>query len=1551
MGRGDHVDPGRGRRTPGLEEDHVFAPVGREAAQAVFEDPLARREGLGRGVGVWRRRGLQRGGEAARRVAALHLFAQRLRRVGEHDPRHALEKDLVLFREVLDAAQEDAAGLVDQARVGAGVDGADDAVVERGAVAREVFVDDDQVAGEPLEAPVGVRAEHIGHKIQAREVADAQQHDRDVPRDAEAPEALLVQFVRGDDFRRRPVARGGVDDGAGEAPVELSLGFAHVDEPQHDLAVGPRHVEGAVHEMPVVVLARQFESLLARGGRAGDEVKLNRRVVGDRERAADRHDGVEDAARGVGERTRFAGGLVEGLGAGRRAAAPEEAGAIRLEGEVAVVPEGDEGMEHPRLRLVLRAAAPGAEDGVLRLHDLGLHEQSAERLVRQVRRERRQHDFGVRGELDLAVAAGMVRQGYAADLHVVLRRDADLGLRLQIVVATPEFGAALGENGLLELRFALHRMVGDRPADVGVDVAQVAEGAPAIARGVLAPAGEHQVAPAAVAAADVGDHDVVVAVGEQVHLGDRNVRIGEDAHRGAGVLLGLLRAGGGLVDMRADGRRDLRDPLLQQHLGGAHGGVRHEAAHDRRVAEEVREREQPHALVVGHVGAHDGTVLAARHAGGRVVDRLDEAVAAERLLVADEAFKVLASRLGHERQGHERGVRRHDEILREAALEAQARHAEGPVLIGVMRVRGVVARFGDAPRHAALAGVLHLASDHRAGGLPEQRVRVFRHEQRRHEVFEHRAAPGEQRRFGSLAGQQPAQREPVVRRRLFARDEQEAGDAGFRRQQVVAAGILAPRRHVEADAQQLARGVVEEAEVHLRLRFVAAFGQRLEPMHEVRGLLGRRTRAVARGASQGGSESIAPDGVEVAEMVVALLLQRVRPFADRGVGLVSRLPHPRRRHGQLPEPLPDPRCVGGCADEQQLRLLQGLEHPGGRPAPRHLGDHGEGVLETRPQLRGQHGRLADFAQPGAQRHEAGGEIAAVHAGDVERLQRLERARVVPVVELAAVALELVHRVERLLRALRQRRRGDVAEVPGREVGEQREADVRRRRARGHDGIRILLVVVRRQPVVRLSREGVEEAPGPAGQRPQFAALRLAHVRFAAAARTADPPGAEGRGEPERQQRRGVDQRGGAGERDRRGGDERDERRRPHLHQEAAERAARVEARVARQMPDHQPAPRERQPQPRDGEGAQRDVRLVGQAGQAEQRLRDMSHQLGAPGLEMKAEAAFARFAQQQRRRAQQRREAQHRQREARPRRAGDGADGPARDQQPGEYRREEAPADVVEDLPLAQQREAHAAPIDARRARPQPREDLPVAAHPAVLAADVAEIGRGHVLVDLHAAQQRGTRVGALQQVVAEDEVFGEAPVEGLSEGVDVVDALADERALAEEILIDVRDLLRIRIESRLAAGEAGVEAAVGGAQAHAHPGLEDRVAFDDASLAGIEPRTVERVRERADHARRRAARQIRVRVQRDDEANRPRRRHGADDRRERRRRAAAQEGVELLQLAPLALVAHPAALHGVPHARAVQQMKVGCAVQARVSRVEPLDAGAGALQQRLVAR
>ena len=54
-----------------------------------------------------------------------------------------------------------------------------------------------------------------------------------------------------------------------------------------------------------------------------------------------------------------------------------------------------------------------------------------------------------------------------------------------------------------------------------------------------------------------------------------------------------------------------------------------------------------------------------------------------------------------------------DEVVGEAALEAEAGHAERPVLVGVVPVADVVRRFGDAPRHAALPAVLRSAGRRR----------------------------------------------------------------------------------------------------------------------------------------------------------------------------------------------------------------------------------------------------------------------------------------------------------------------------------------------------------------------------------------------------------------------------------------------------------------------------------------------------------------------------------------------------------------------------------------------------------------------------------------------------------------------------------------------------------------------------------------------------------------------------------------------------------------------------------------------------------------------
>ena len=138
-------------------------------------------------------------------------------------------------------------------------------------------------------------------------------------------------------------------------------------------------------------------------------------------------------------------------------------------------------------------------------------------------------------------------------------------------------------------------------------------------------------------------------------------------------------------------------------------------------------------------------------------------------------------------------------------LEAQPGDAERPVLIDLVHVDGVVARLGDAPGHVPLPSVLDLARHRGLAGLLQQRVLVAGQEQPRHEVLEHRAAPRHQAEVAAVAGEQAAEREPVLLRHLALGDEQIARQAGFGGQQVVPGRIAPPLAQVVADAQQVAR--------------------------------------------------------------------------------------------------------------------------------------------------------------------------------------------------------------------------------------------------------------------------------------------------------------------------------------------------------------------------------------------------------------------------------------------------------------------------------------------------------------------------------------------------------------------------------------------------------------------------------------------------------------------------------------------------------------------------------------------------------------------------
>ncbi len=98
----------------------------------------------------------------------------------------------------------------------------------------------------------------------------------------------------------------------------------------------------------------------------------------------------------------------------------------------------------------------------------------------------------------------------------------------------------------------------------------------------------------------------------------------------------------------------------------------------------------------------------------------------------------------------------------------------------------------------------------------------------------------------------------------------------------------------------------------------------------------------------------------------------------------------------------------------------------------------------------------------------------------------------------------------------------------------------------------------------------------------------------------------------------------------------------------------------------------------------------------------------------------------------------------------------------------------------AKPRNRGAAAIAARvpPAAEDPRQQLPVAARPAVLARRRDVVARRELLDDLDVGDEPGAREDALEEIVAEERVLGDPAGERRLEGVDVVDALAGVRAL-----------------------------------------------------------------------------------------------------------------------------------------------------------------------------
>ncbi len=83
-------------------------------------------------------------------------------------------------------------------------------------------------------------------------------------------------------------------------------------------------------------------------------------------------------------------------------------------------------------------------------------------------------------------------------------------------MALPEFRTRLRENGFIAFGRAQGGLIRRGPEFPRRHIAQINKRSPAVARGIFAPAGDRQIAPAAVAAAGAADDHMVTAIGQQV---------------------------------------------------------------------------------------------------------------------------------------------------------------------------------------------------------------------------------------------------------------------------------------------------------------------------------------------------------------------------------------------------------------------------------------------------------------------------------------------------------------------------------------------------------------------------------------------------------------------------------------------------------------------------------------------------------------------------------------------------------------------------------------------------------------------------------------------------------------------------------------------------------------------------------------------------------------------------------------------------------------------------------------------------------------------------
>ena len=316
-------------------------------------------------------------------------------------------------------------------------------------------------------------------------------------------------------------------------------------------------------------------------------------------------------------------------------------------------------------------------------------------------------------------------------------------------------------------------------------------------------------------------------MGRREPAGDRRNRV---AHVGSARHLGT-----------GSGReRVAGHALLEQQFGRLDGRFGVEALDHRSVVDDVAEGHDNHALVMSHVTVDDGDRRPSRKATCGVVERFAKAIPSGGA-AGGQSGEVADRGVGSDHRCEGGGVGGDHEGVAQAPSDAQAGHAEPGILVSLSEVTGVESRLGDSPRHAVLVGVTDLAVDDQPIGVLQHAADGGSHHEGRHQVLEHRPGPRDQGGATADGSQRATEAEPVFGIDVALGDRHEAGETGFRGEQVVVARIQRSVADAETDREQLADWIEQEVELHLPGESLGKVGGRLEPSNEC----GRRRWSLA----------------------------------------------------------------------------------------------------------------------------------------------------------------------------------------------------------------------------------------------------------------------------------------------------------------------------------------------------------------------------------------------------------------------------------------------------------------------------------------------------------------------------------------------------------------------------------------------------------------------------------------------------------------------------------------------------------------------------------